>query len=76
MPIQGKPPHAIAKLGMIRTFQVPRVLSRLSVLENMLLAAQDQAGEKFWNTWFQGQKLLCRSERTAKKPDIFLNLWA
>ena len=52
LPIQGKPSHTIAQMGMVRTFQVPRVLSRLSVLENMLLAAQNQTGEKFWNAWF------------------------
>lgn len=38
---------------MVRTFQVARVLSRLSVLENMLLAAPHQTGENLWNTWFQ-----------------------
>jgi neutral amino acid transport system ATP-binding protein len=67
MPIQGKPPHAIAKLGMIRTFQVPRVLSRLSVLENMLLAAQDQVGEKFWNTWFQGHKIAVQERENRER---------
>jgi neutral amino acid transport system ATP-binding protein len=56
-PIHRKPAHAIAKLGMVRTFQVPRVLSRLSVLENMLLAEQSQLGEKFWNVWFQADKI-------------------
>jgi neutral amino acid transport system ATP-binding protein len=66
-PIQGKPPHAIAKLGMVRTFQVPRVLSRLSVLENMLLAAQDQVGEKFWNTWFQDQKIAAQERENREK---------
>lgn len=72
MPIQGKPPHAIAKLGMIRTFQVPRVLSRLSVLENMLLAAQDQAGEKFWNTWFQSQRIATQERENREKARHFL----
>jgi len=67
MPIQGKPPHAIAKLGMIRTFQVPRVLSRLTVVENMLLAAQNQVGEKFWNTWFQGKKIDVQEKENREK---------
>jgi neutral amino acid transport system ATP-binding protein len=67
MPIQGKPPHAIAKLGMVRTFQVPRVLSRLSVLENMLLAAQDQVGEKFWNTWLLGNKIAIQERENREK---------
>jgi neutral amino acid transport system ATP-binding protein len=56
-PIQGLPPHHIARRGMVRTFQVARVLSRLSVLENMMLAAQDQAGEKFWQVWVQAAQI-------------------
>ncbi len=44
-PIQTLRSHRIAQQGLIRTFQVARVLSRLSVLENMLLGAQKQTGE-------------------------------
>ncbi len=44
-------PHQIARLGMVRTFQVAKALSRMSVLENMLLGAKDQTGEKFWQVW-------------------------
>ncbi|MBE9202936.1 ABC transporter ATP-binding protein [Synechocystis salina LEGE 06099] len=40
-------PHQIALQGCVRTFQVAKVLSRLTVLENMLLADQHQTGEKF-----------------------------
>lgn len=47
-PIQQLQPHQIAQQGMVRTFQVARTLSRLSVMENMLLAAQKQTGENFW----------------------------
>jgi neutral amino acid transport system ATP-binding protein len=61
-PIQKLPPHRIARLGMVRTFQVAKALSRLSVLENMLLGAQDQTGEKMWQAWMpqvaKDQKLL------------------
>nr|WP_315897342.1 ABC transporter ATP-binding protein [Thermosynechococcus sp. HN-54] len=53
LPISHLPPHQVALQGLLRTFQVPRVLSRLSVLENMLLAAPLQTGEKFWNSWLQ-----------------------
>jgi neutral amino acid transport system ATP-binding protein len=44
-PIHHLPPHAIARQGCVRTFQVARVLARLSVLENMLLATSQQCGE-------------------------------
>ncbi|MFN5515783.1 MAG: ABC transporter ATP-binding protein [Cyanobacteriota bacterium] len=56
-PIHGLPPHQIARRGCIRTFQVARVLSRLTVLENMLLASQGQTGEKFSNLWFKARQI-------------------
>ncbi|HTL87784.1 MAG TPA: ATP-binding cassette domain-containing protein, partial [Leptolyngbya sp.] len=55
--IEALQPHAIAQRGMIRTFQVARVLSRLSVMDNMLLAAQKQTGETFLNTWLLSGKI-------------------
>lgn len=64
-PIQHRPPHEIARLGMIRTFQIARVLSKLSVLENMLLAAQDQEGENFWNVWLRADRVF-RQERLLR----------
>ncbi|KGF73553.1 branched-chain amino acid ABC transporter ATPase [Neosynechococcus sphagnicola sy1] len=51
-PIQHLQPHQIARQGLVRTFQVARVLSRLSVLENMIFAAQRQRGENFWYAWW------------------------
>ncbi len=49
-------PHQIARLGMVRTFQVAKALSRMSVLENMLLGAKNQTGEKFWQVWTHPQQ--------------------
>jgi neutral amino acid transport system ATP-binding protein len=65
VPIQNQPPHRITQLGLVRTFQVARVLSRLSVMENMLLAAQQQTGEQFWQTWLQPSKI-AHEERAAR----------
>ena len=44
--IQRGAPHRIARAGLVRTFQTPRALTRLSVLENVLLAAPHHAGER------------------------------
>ena len=38
-------PHKLARQGMVRTFQLTKSLSRLSVLDNMLLGAGGQTGE-------------------------------
>ena len=39
--------HRVARRGMVRTFQLPKALGRMSVLENMMLAAPAQKGERF-----------------------------
>ena len=64
-PIHNLASHKIAQKGFIRTFQVARVLSRLSVLENMLLAKPQQTGENFFKVWLQQKKL--RQEEKANK---------
>ena len=45
-PIAGRSPHAIARRGMVRTFQLTKALSVMSVLDNMLLAAPRNPGER------------------------------
>jgi neutral amino acid transport system ATP-binding protein len=47
--ITGMQPNRVAMLGMIRTFQIPRALCRMTVLENMMLGAEDQMGETVWD---------------------------
>jgi branched-chain amino acid transport system ATP-binding protein len=44
--ISGREPFRIIKEGLVRTFQISRVFSGLTVLENMLYAPKNQAGEK------------------------------
>ena len=43
--VTGLPAHRLARRGMVRTFQLTRVLARLTVMENMKLAATGQRGE-------------------------------
>ncbi|MBB6645308.1 ATP-binding cassette domain-containing protein [Halobellus ruber] len=42
-------PFQLAQRGMIRTFQITRELTEMTVLENLLLAPQDQTGENLVN---------------------------
>ncbi len=79
----GRPkPHQVARLGVVRTFQLTKALSRLSVLENMKLGAQEQKGERFLNALLPGWKsqerdiearameLLTRFKLDAKAQDF------
>lgn len=43
--ITGWPAHRVAGAGIARTFQAARMLLRMTVLENLMLAAADQSGE-------------------------------
>jgi neutral amino acid transport system ATP-binding protein len=52
-PIIRRPPYAIARLGMVRTFQITKALSRMPVIDNMMLAASDQPGERLANVVFR-----------------------
>jgi neutral amino acid transport system ATP-binding protein len=51
--IEGKPPHRIARRGLVRTFQLTKALTRMSVLENVMLAAPSQPGERLVNVLFR-----------------------
>ena len=43
------PPYEIAQRGMVRTFQITKALEAMPVIDNMMLAAPDQPGERFRN---------------------------
>ncbi|GAA3976536.1 ABC transporter ATP-binding protein [Thermobifida alba] len=44
--LNGLGGHRVARRGMVRTFQLTKALTRLTVMENMLLAAPGQTGER------------------------------
>ena len=67
--LAGKPAYGIARAGMVRTFQLTKALARLTVLDNMLLAAPSQRGEhlvsaltRMWRTQ--------ERENTTKANDL------
>ncbi len=59
--IDRRSPQRIARAGLVRTFQTPRTLARMTVLENVLLAAPDHPGEQLG-----GALLGRRREREAR----------
>jgi len=44
--IDGLEPSEIYRLGIVRSFQIPRLYTGLTVLENLLVPPKDQVGEK------------------------------
>lgn len=81
--LAGIPAFKVARMGQVRTFQLTKALSLLTVLENMKLGAPKQRGEKFWQAFvpavWRGQEaenevkargLLERFKLDAKEKDF------
>jgi neutral amino acid transport system ATP-binding protein len=66
-----RPPYWIARLGMVRTFQITKSLARMPVLDNMTLAAPDQPGEKLRNVVFR-PRLVREREREVRQQAMEL----
>jgi branched-chain amino acid transport system ATP-binding protein len=82
-PLSGVAAHQVARRGMVRTFQLTKALSRLSVIDNMRLGATGQKGESFWSALIPGvwkkqereiteraDELLARFKLDAKRADF------
>jgi len=73
--ILGLPAHKIARLGLVRTFQIPRSLMRMTVLENMMLGAQGQAGERLCNPLIRRHKVMSQETEIREKAEGILEFF-
>lgn len=62
-------PMERARAGMVRTFQVPREFSHLTVRENLMAASPGQAGEKLLSTFFRPGLVKAQEARNAEKAE-------
>jgi len=72
------PPHRLAPLGLVRTFQISRDLGRLTVLENLLLAASGQTGETLFGVFFRSERVRREEQERIEKARGILqrvDLW-
>jgi neutral amino acid transport system ATP-binding protein len=60
----------VAQAGMVRTFQLTKALSRMTVMDNMLLGAKDQSGEKFFASFVRPLWAAREREIRAKADDL------
>ncbi len=65
-------PFRITRLGISRTFQNLRLIKQISVLDNVLLAFQNQPGEKLHRTLFNWK--YCLKQETANKIEAMVLL--
>ncbi len=67
--IAGRAPHEIARRGLVRTFQLTRVFGKMKVLDNVVIAARDQPGEKLVQAVFRPGRSR-RREREVRERAI------
>ena len=72
--IDGMRMHHAFGLGLMRTFQIPRELRRMTVLENLLLVPGSQTGERLWASWLMTRKVARQERRIEAKAMEVLEL--
>lgn len=66
-------PHRITGVGIARTFQNLRLIRRLSVLENVLLAFKNQPGERLSGVFFHGRQSRRQETKNLKIAESLLD---
>jgi branched-chain amino acid transport system ATP-binding protein len=69
-PLLGIAPHKVAQMGMVRTFQLTKALSRMTVIENMRLGASGQKGEKLFQGMLQFPWRKQEDENTVRADEL------
>jgi branched-chain amino acid transport system ATP-binding protein len=67
-------PYQMARHGLSRTFQITRELQDMTVFENLLLAPQDQRGERLLNAWFRRDIVAEDEQRVQERAEEVLGL--
>jgi branched-chain amino acid transport system ATP-binding protein len=70
--ITGLKPHIIARLGIVRTFQLATVFQDLSVLDNIRVALHYKSGVGFGRTLFQTPAMERRDDGVVREKAIKL----
>ncbi|HUY78677.1 MAG TPA: ABC transporter ATP-binding protein [Ktedonobacterales bacterium] len=71
--IAGLRREELFKLGIARTFQQTRLLPRLSVLENVMIAAPGQTGENLLTAMFGRRRWAQQERRLIDRADYLLD---
>lgn len=62
----------VARKGMVRTFQLTKALSRMTVLENMLIGANDQPGENLFVSLIPPLWMKREKENIVRAKDLLV----
>jgi branched-chain amino acid transport system ATP-binding protein len=71
-PLNGLRMHEISLRGLARTFQITRIFSKMTVMENMLAAPKGQSGERLFNVFFKRRSIIKEDADHRRKADEIL----
>jgi branched-chain amino acid transport system ATP-binding protein len=72
--VDGLPSHRVSGRGITRTFQIPRELERLTVLENVLLYGNGQSGERLPAVLFARPRFWQQERHLVRRAEEILGL--
>ena len=65
--ITGLPSYRVFRRGLTRTFQIPQELGAMTVLENLMLVAEEQAGERVQESWLRPWRVAVQEREIAER---------
>lgn len=72
--VDGLRPHTVSHRGITRTFQIPRELERLTVLENVLVYGKGQSGERLPAALFARPRFWREERALVRRAEEILGL--
>lgn len=65
--IDRLPPHEIYEKGLVRSFQIPRLFGKMTVLDNMMIAGRNQIGDGLTNVFLRKGKWKAQESELHEK---------
>jgi neutral amino acid transport system ATP-binding protein len=65
--IERRPAYRVARAGVVRTYQAARVLTRMTVLDNLLLASTHHPGERLTGVLLRPRAARAHERRTLER---------
>jgi branched-chain amino acid transport system ATP-binding protein len=78
--ITGLEPYKIYRRGLVRTFQIPTLFAKLTVLENVMVAKKDNPGEAFSKSflrhlWIKAEEEIAEEAFRIIQALGLMNVW-
>jgi ABC-type branched-subunit amino acid transport system ATPase component len=72
--ISALPPYEVARRGLVRSFQISKAPNRMTVLENMLFACDQQTGESVLGSLFRRNQIMAQEKTQIEQALSLLEL--